>query len=290
MKKESGSVLVVILVGVVLVVTSVAATAFYLGKGQDALFGFFTAKQNIELDSTASAKPTAQTKEELDLINKQLMEVTPTPTATITILPIKTPTPTPVGVVNITGLSARENGAAVEWTGESINGFKVCYGESANPTYPGSNCTLKGAGDRKFEVGGLTAGKTYHFRVGIYGTDGKVSVYSNNATVVPTGSTSNTTSNNSGTLSLTASSNESGKVSMSWTLNGDPINGFKEVWSTDANPTYPEDHWNYDSDTGLRTYTFSGLPSGQTLHFRVGIYKSGQGVTTYSNDVTVTVK
>ncbi|MFA5933549.1 MAG: fibronectin type III domain-containing protein [Microgenomates group bacterium] len=289
MKKESGSVLVIILVGVVLVIASVAATTFYLGKGQDALFGFFTAKQNIEVDSTGSGR--IKTKEELDQINQRINEVlkpSPTSTPVASIIPIKTPTP--VSVVNITGLSARENGASIEWKGESANGFKVCYGESVNPTYPGSNCTLKGASDRKFEVGGLTAGKTYHFRVGIYGTDGKVSVYSNDATVVPIGSTNSTTSNNSGTLSLTAASNESGKVSMNWTLNGDPINGFKEVWSEDANPTYPEDHWNYDSDTNLRNYTFSGLSSGQTLHFRVGVYKSGQGVTTYSNDVTVTVK
>jgi len=289
MYKENGSVLVVILVGVVLVITSVAATTFYLGKGQDALFGFFTAKQNIELDATDSGK--IKTKEELAQINQKILDaMTPTATPTATILPIKTTAPTPNNVINITGLSAKENGAAIEWKGDSVNGFKVCYSEAANPTYPGSNCTLKGASERKFEIGGLTAGKTYHFRVGIYGTDGKVSVYSNDATVVPTGSTSNTTSNNSGTLNLTAASNESGKVSMNWTLNGDPINGFKVVWADHANPTYPEDHWDYRDNTSLRNYTWEGLPSGQTLHFRVGIYKGGQGVTTYSNDVTVTVK
>ncbi|MDD2823482.1 MAG: hypothetical protein PHQ59_05380 [Candidatus Daviesbacteria bacterium] len=290
MRKENGSVLVFVVIGVVLVIASVAGTAFYLGKGQDALFGFFNGKQNVEINDADTGK----TKEELAQINQRLLNaITPTSTPEATIIPIKTATPTPAAVIstiNITGLSAKENGAAVEWSGESSNGFKVCYSESANPTYPGSNCTYKGANEKRFETGGLTAGKTYHFRVGAYGLDGKVSVYSNDATVIPIGTTASTTLNNSGALNLSASSNESGKVSMSWTLNGDPINGFKEVWSEHSNPTYPEDHWNYDSDTNLRSYTFSGLPSGQTLHFRVGIYKSGQGVTTYSNDVTVTVK
>lgn len=105
-----------------------------------------------------------------------------------------------------------------------------------------------------------------------------------------TSTTSDSSTSSNQTLNLTAASNEAGKVSLSWTLSGDSLDGFKEVWADHANPTYPEDHWNYDSDKGLRSYTWNGLSSGQTLHFRVGVYKGGQGVVSYSNDVTVTVK
>lgn len=198
--KEKGSVVIYVLGAVVLIVVTVAVTTFYLGKGQDALFGFFNGTNNIELSASDSAKE--QTQAEKDAVYQKLNEaMKPSPTASpsTTIIPLQ---------------------------------------KQIKPT----------------------------------------------ATAVPT------ISNNSGQLNLTAGSNEPGKVSMSWTLNGDAANGFKEVWADHANPTYPEDHWNYDSDTNLRSYTFSGLPSGQTLHFRVGVYKSGQGVTTYSNDVTVTVK
>ncbi|MCL5784495.1 MAG: hypothetical protein M1142_04050 [Patescibacteria group bacterium] len=99
-----------------------------------------------------------------------------------------------------------------------------------------------------------------------------------------------TTDTSDSKLSLTAVSTEPGKVSMTWTLDGSAVDGFKEVWADHTNPTYPEDHWNYDADTSLRSYTWSNLSSGQTLHFQVGVYKSGQGVVAYSNDVTVTVK
>lgn len=302
MKEETGNVLVFVLVAVFLVITTVAVTSFYLGKGSDALFGFFADKQNVELDTADTGK----TKEQYAAINQKLNElITPTSTPTATPKPTDKPTAAPTKAPTTTntsttasntsnslsiGLAAKDNGAVVEWSGDSANGFKVCYSENANPSYPESNCTYKNASDRRHEVGGLTAGKTYHFRVGIYGTDGKVNVYSSDATVVPTGSTASTSNNSNQTLNLTASSNETGKVTMNWTLNGDGANGFKEVWSTDANPTYPEDHWHYDSSTGLRTFDFSELPSGQTLHFRVGIYGFDGKVSTYSNDVTVTVK
>jgi hypothetical protein len=98
------------------------------------------------------------------------------------------------------------------------------------------------------------------------------------------------TEDHGGTVSLSAVSNETGKVSLSWTVNGDAKSGFKAIWSENENPVYPGDHAEYQNpDT--RSYTFKDLPSGKTLHFRVGIYTGGDPkISSYSNDVTVTVK
>jgi hypothetical protein len=95
---------------------------------------------------------------------------------------------------------------------------------------------------------------------------------------------------NNGTVSLSAVSNETGKVSLSWTVTGEAKGGFKAIWAENENPVYPGDHAEYQNPDA-RSYTFKDLPSGKTLHFRVGIYTGGDPkISSYSNDVTVTVK
>lgn len=262
-----------------------------------------TAKTEVEKGEVATVSKenevkladltTAQTKGEFIAWN-QTLDQQPAPTSKLTTPPeptkISVPTHVPAASTDSelsVAAEARPGGAIVEWTGDSPNGFKVCYSESVNPTYPGSNCTFKNATERRHEINGLSGGKTYHVRVGIYGWDGKVNTYSDDVTVTPTSTSSSSESNAS--LSLTVTSNDSGKVNMSWTLNGSEANGFKTVWAEHENPVYPDDHWHY-LGTSSRGDEFTELPSGQILHFRVGIYGFDGKVTTYSNNVTVTVK
>lgn len=94
-----------------------------------------------------------------------------------------------------------------------------------------------------------------------------------------------------GQLSLTATSNESGKVQLNWNFSGTPGSGFKTVYNTAPDPTYPQNTWHYWSDNSKRDDVFEGLPSGQKLYFRVGVYVGGENpVSLYSNNVEVTVK
>jgi FecR-like protein len=74
-----------------------------------------------------------------------------------------------------------EGKVKAEWSisgGNVYSGFKICYGEDANPTYPADNCTYKSTGSSSHEWT-LQIGKTYHFRVGAYRGNGVAEPYSN---------------------------------------------------------------------------------------------------------------
>jgi len=78
-----------------------------------------------------------------------------------------------------------------------------------------------------------------------------------------------------------------GGISFTWNVqNVSTPNGFKLVKSESANPVYPGNDFQYISDSGARSYTWS-INNGKTYHFRVCQYIDGKcGV--YSNDITVT--
>jgi hypothetical protein len=88
-------------------------------------------------------------------------------------------------------------------------------------------------------------------------------------------------------LTLKAASVDDG-VRFSWTVgNGVAVpSGFKLVKSESANPVYPGDEYQYLSDSGTRSYTWS-IKNGKTYHFRVCTYVDGK-CAVYSNDVTAT--
>lgn len=92
-------------------------------------------------------------------------------------------------------------------------------------------------------------------------------------------------------LSLTAEGTEGG-VRLNWSVTGNSPKGFKVIKSTLAHPEYPTrsgDTAQYLPSPDIRTYTWSGLTSGTTYHFRVGVY-NGSGISLYSNDVEVAAK
>jgi len=92
----------------------------------------------------------------------------------------------------------------------------------------------------------------------------------------------------SGTINLTASLIDPGKVKLNWATNGvDAQKGFKVVISETANPVYPGNDYHYLTDSAVRQDTWSGLGT-KTYHFRVCQYLGGAcGV--YSNDAAVQV-
>jgi len=106
--------------------------------------------------------------------------------------------------------------------------------------------------------------------------------------VIPTTAPATTVNNQ---LTLTAVSNEAGRVQLNWSFSGTPGSGFKTVYNTSPNPTYPQNTWHYLDNNSKRDDVFEGLPSGQKLYFRVGVYVGGENpVSLYSNNVEVTVK
>lgn len=190
----------------------------------------------------------------------------------------------------------KEEAALLSWqfTGSAPQGFKVLKSLNPNPEYPGregdSNQYLSSPDTRTYLWQNIDATKTYHFRVGIY-ENGKIIKYSNDVTAKPLiKKVSEPTSETQ--LTLTAVSQEPGQVRLNWTTKGisAPI-GFKTAYSQNPNPTYPQDTWHYLSSPDAREDTFTKLPSGQTLHFRVGVYVGGEkGAYPYSNDIAITVK
>ncbi len=276
---------------IVLMALSALGTYLIVANKLSFLSGSTGPAKPIEVASSSASVESGLQEVSILKENNVALKQSPSPSPSATPKPVIKESAAPVSSSSLKlTVEGRSGGAMMKWTGDSSNGFKACFAERENPSYPADTCIYKNASDRAHEIGGLTGGKTYHFRVGVYGTDGKVSVYSNDVTATPQGGDDHSSGSSNTSLSLSATSDEPGKVKLNWTLNGEPINGFKEVWADHENPTYPEDHWNYNDSNNLRSYTWNELPSGQTLHFRVGVYKSGQGVTTYSNDVTVTVK
>jgi hypothetical protein len=190
------------------------------------------------------------------------------------------------GTISLSGTSV-DGKVKLTWSLSDVAasmGFKVVVSAASNPVYPGNDYHYLSTSSTRSDVwSGLTAGKTYHFRVCEY-LGGSCGVYSNDVSVTVTGTTTAATGN--GTITLQATKNSEGKVILTWALNGmTSAKGFKVVSADHENPIYPGDNYHYYSDPELRADTWSGLSSG-TYHFRVCEYLGGScGV--YSNDVSV---
>lgn len=85
---------------------------------------------------------------------------------------------------------------------------------------------------------------------------------------------------------LTGKVTESG-ISLHWTVTDmSTPNGFKIVKSTEANPVYPGNDYQYLSEPSVRDYTWD-LKNGQTYYFRVCRYTEGK-CDVYSNNLKLT--
>ncbi|MEW6555212.1 MAG: fibronectin type III domain-containing protein [Actinomycetota bacterium] len=201
--------------------------------------------------------------------------------------PAPTPTPTPPveKSVSLTG-SARAGAVDFSWTVTGYSGyqgFKLCRSETnPSPSYPGDWWMyVDGAASRSATDTSVQAGHTYYYRLAVYNA-GDVLGYSNAVQVTVPGAPAEL----SITLSATAAS---GKISLSWDVSGGgTYSGFKVCRSeTNPSPAYPGDTCTY-VDASARSFTDTGVTSGHTYYYRVGIYKDGT-IIKYSNAVKVTV-
>jgi len=91
-----------------------------------------------------------------------------------------------------------------------------------------------------------------------------------------------------GSITLSGSAYEGG-VNLNWSVaNLSTENGFKVVYSTNANPVYPGNEYQYLSNPDQRSTSWA-LPTG-TYHFRVCKYNGAGTCLLYSNDITLTVQ
>lgn len=204
------------------------------------------------------------------------LEKTPAPAATA-------PAPSPTAGIVLSG-SKSDKGVSLSWkvTGLAASkGFKVVKGTATNPTFGKQDATFVDASVRSM-TWKLSDGKTHHFRVCIYNTDGSCTNYSNNISVTaPTYSTSSTMP--TGSLAL---SHVSGNT-VAWTLNGSAPYGLKLVWSTSAGPTYPGANVKFYDGESTSSATFEG-DSGQKYYIRVCMFYEST-CKNYSNEIEVTL-
>jgi|GEM_PF-2718045 len=112
--------------------------------------------------------------------------------------------------------------------------------------------------------------------------------------ITVTGDTNNDTPVTTGDFDLTGYYND-GKVKLFWdsysalqTSTSSNIDGYKIVRSqTSTSPVYPDDWWVYVTGQDTTSYYDTSTSAGQTYYYRVGAYKSGQGVIEYTNHITI---
>jgi hypothetical protein len=199
-------------------------------------------------------------------------------------------TPPPVTVQTGISLSAskKSNGVSFSWkvNGVSISqGFKLVKATHSNPTYGQDSAVyLDGSGTRSYLLE-INDGKTYYFRVCRY-TGSGCDNYSNAVKVTaPSGSVAGV-SVSSINLSVVSGSK------VAWTVNGEASQGFKLVWSTNPNPTYPTNGGGFAEYLGAGTsyYIVPNWNGTGTHYVRVCAYNGNGGCVAYSNQVTVDIQ
>lgn len=194
-------------------------------------------------------------------------------------------------VVNSISLSG--SGDSISWTvdGYSSKGFKVVWSKNANPTYPtrsGDKYHYYSSPDKLSDT--LTAFNgdgTYYVRVCEY-LGGKCGTYSNQITLTLGDEEESSTNTSEDVISITVSGDNE---DISWSVDGYSDQGFKVVWSKNANPTYPTrsgDKYHYYSSSSKRDDTLTAFDGAGTYYVRVCEYLGG-ACGTYSNQITVTL-
>lgn len=276
-----------------------------------------------------------KTLKTVNVTKKEIAVVAPKPT------PTPAPTPQPTNVFRISGISSPVAGkVSVNWEMSGYdekNGFKVVFSKNTNPEYPNRNgdyyhyTSEKSARSAAFTHEQLKSGGTFHVRVCRYwaGESGiKCDIYTDDRTV-ELGAVAEP---DWGTpaLSLTKGTQSGRTVNLNWTIaNGSSASGFKVVWSTSHNPTYPQNQsaqvveeketfwskvfgifkpspvyavvedpamktWGYQylSNTDVRSTSVTLGASEYapgTYYFRVGRYRGGY-CDYYSNEVEVVIE
>ncbi len=230
-------------------------------------------KWNLNHDKNAS-----EFKDKLGYL--KTLEETPAPVVTLP----PAPKPATTAGISLSGVKT-ESGVKLTWTVSGISvtkGFKVVKGLGANPVFGSSDAAYVSDSAARNYSWTIKDGKTYHFRVCTY-TGESCTNYSNDVTVTaplyqvaePTGSVS---------LQYAGSA---GQNNLKWVLSGTAPHGYKLVWSSSPNPTYPaNDKAFYD---GNATTGAIGASLANTYYARLCVLTSHAECYSYSNELTVTI-
>lgn len=202
-------------------------------------------------------------------------------------------------------LTGENNNTTVNWESqiEAENGFKLVWSKNSKPEYPTrSGDKYRYYSDPETDEGEIYAFKgsgTYYVRVCEY-LGGKCGKYSNQIKVdldsdedndEESGVNSITLSTYSGSSSLShpAIACTTDDYNVKWSVDGYSSDGFKLVWSKNANPTYPtrdgDKYAYYSSPTQNKGKTTAFNGSGE-YYVRVCEYLGGK-CGTYSNQIQV---
>ena len=205
-------------------------------------------------------------------------EETKTPTKS----PYATPTYSSESIMLNTLQETGTGQVKLTWSavGSFPKGFKVVWSKtSSTPVFPGDEYAyVNDSSARQAYVSGLTAGKTYYFRVCRY-TGSACDLYSNTKSIT-------LSSGGSGDDTITLKSitdSGAGAAKLVWTASGSFPNGFKIAYSShNTVPVYPGDEYEYASNGSTRSIIIDNLTEGETYYFRVCKYEGGS-CTVYSN-------
>lgn len=192
------------------------------------------------------------------------------------------PVPQPTTSFKLYGTKV-DKGVSFTWSisGISVNkGFKIVRGTTANPTYSskGEYVYIESSSARSY-TWKIQDGKTYHFRICVY-TGSGCSHYSNDIAVTTPPKPVTEAPTGSLTLSRVSGNN------FSWVISGGTaLYGYKLVWSTSSNPTYPGNDANFYEKTAT---SGSIDPTSGSYKVRICMYHDG-GCINYSNEVAVTL-
>lgn len=164
--------------------------------------------------------------------------------------------------------------------GIAKNGFRVVMSDkTTEPTYPEhTNHYIRNNDKRSDQWRNLQAG-TYHFRVGLYDSNGDILQYSNAVSIAVDSESEN---NQKISLSL---SEDSEAPKLSWTTeNLSEVEKFYIVSSESKKPSYPQSSYK-ELDKSSSSFTWNNLDDGQKYYFRIcGVINKNCSV--YSNEVS----
>ncbi len=201
----------------------------------------------------------------------------PSPTITAT---------TDTATITLTGISDLNVGSAtINWSasGTFTNGFKILYSTTNNtPTFGGTGVSmLLIDGALRSAIVNGTPRTHYYYRICKY-TGSGCSVYSN----IVEFTYADISEDSSISLSVDGAVTTPGSVKLDWTLpGGDNPGGYLILKAYPDIPIFPEAAKVTVSDPAARTYTLTGLTSGQMYNFRL-CYYNGSYCTVYSPTVT----
>ncbi|NTV30363.1 FecR domain-containing protein [candidate division WWE3 bacterium] len=206
------------------------------------------------------------------------------------LVPTPTPTKKPSGsssagtkVFELTNVkSSSEGKIAVTWkmsNYEEPNGFMVIYSKNQNPQFPprgGDVQTYVNGGNRRsitLEAGPLDLGGTFYVRACRYIADtNQCYEYTQNESVVVA-----PTEWGAPSISLTGAMSGNRSVDLNWKITGGAaLQGYKIVWSTSQNPTYPQ---NQASSKEMTEQELAQVLGANDLAQSVGLSWGSEGVS-----------